>query len=132
MAASWKDLRRDGKDHGHDYARLQHIADRLVVWNYYALEGLPPAASRDLAARLAATLEPGRWTMSLGLWGRGGKAISPEDLSAALAASVDGGARRIWITPNDQITDAHWNAILRSWLVPMKPVPTPTASTVPR
>ena len=70
--------------------------------------------------------------MSLGLWGRGGKAISPEDLSAALAASVDGGARRIWITPNDQITDAHWNAILRSWLVPMKPVPTPTASTVPR
>ena len=132
VAASWKDLRRDGKDHGHDYARLQHIADRLVVWNYYALEGLPPAASRDLAARLAATLEPGRWTMSLGLWGRGGKAISPEDLSAALAASVDGGARRIWITPNDQITDAHWNAILRSWLVPMKPVPTPTASTVPR
>src|SRR6266481_3840871 len=120
VAASWKDLRRDGKDHGHDYARLQRVADRLVVWNYYALEGLPPGASRDLAARLAATLEPGHWTMSLGLWGRDGKPISPEDLSAALAASIEGGARHIWITPNEQLTDAHWNAVLRSWLVPLK------------
>jgi poly-beta-1,6-N-acetyl-D-glucosamine synthase len=120
VAASWKDLRRDGKDHGHDYARLQRVADRLVVWNYYALEGLPPGASRDLAARLAATLEPGRWTMSLGLWGRDGKTISPGDLSLALAASIEGGARHIWITPNEQITDAHWNAVLHNWLVPLK------------
>jgi hypothetical protein len=132
VAASWKDLRRDGKDHGHDYARLQRVADRLIVWNYYALEGLRPAASRDLAARLAATLEPGRWTMSLGLWGRDGKPISPDDLAAALAASVEGGARRIWITPNDQITDAHWNAVLRSWLVTTKPVARPTAANVAR
>ncbi|MFL5310749.1 MAG: glycosyltransferase [Myxococcales bacterium] len=128
VAASWKDLRRDGKDHGHDYARLQHVADRLVVWNYYALEGLAPAASRDLAARLAATLEPGRWTMSLGLWGRDAKPISPDDLAAALSASVEGGARHIWVTPNDQITDAHWNAILRAWLVATKPIAPPTAS----
>jgi hypothetical protein len=132
VAASWKDLRRDGKDHGHDYARLQRVADRLVVWNYYALEGMPPAASRELAARLASTLEPGRWTMSLGLWGRDGKPISPDDLAAALAASVEGGARHIWLTPNDQISDAHWNATLRSWLVPVKPVPAPTASTLRR
>jgi len=132
VAASWKDLRRDGKDHGHDYARLQRVADRLVVWNYYALEGMPPAASRELAERLASTLEPGRWTMSLGLWGRDGKPISPDDLAAALAASVEGGARHIWLTPNDQISDAHWNATLRSWLVPVKPVPAPTASTLRR
>ncbi len=128
VAASWKDLRRDGKDHGHDYARLQRVADRLVVWNYYALEGLPPTASRDLAARLAATLDPGRWTMSLGLWGRDGKPISPEDLSAALAASIEGGARHIWITPNEQLTDAHWNAVLRSWLLPVKAA-TPAKAT---
>ncbi len=127
VAASWKDLRRDGKDHGHDYARLQRVADRLVVWNYFALEGLPPSASRDLAARLSSTLMPGRWTLSLGLWGRDGKAISPADLSAALAASIEGGARHIWVTPNDQITDAHWNAVLRRWLVPLKPQVAPTA-----
>jgi len=130
VAASWKDLRRDGKDHGQDYARLQRVADRLVVWNYYALEGLPPAASRDLAARLAATLKPGHWTLSLGLWGRDGKPIGPDDLAAALAASIDGGARHIWITPNDQITDAHWNAILRTWIVPATPAPT-TSAAVP-
>ena len=128
VAASWKDLRRDGKDHGQDYTRLQRLADRLVVWNYYALEGLPPSASRDLAARLAATLEPGRWTLSLGLWGRDGKPVPPDDLTAALAASIDGGARHIWITPNDQISDAHWNAILRAWMVPLKPAPDATRS----
>ena len=128
VAASWKDLRRDGKDHGQDYARLQRVADRLVVWNYYALEGLLPSASRDLAARLAATLEPGHWMLSLGLWGRDGKPVLPDDLAAAIAASIDGGARHIWITPNDQITDAHWNAILRSWIVPIKPAPARTTS----
>ncbi|HYV65718.1 MAG TPA: glycosyltransferase family 2 protein, partial [Myxococcales bacterium] len=129
VAASWKDLRRDGKDHGHDYARLQRVADKLVVWDYFALEGLPPAASRDLAARLSSTLEPGRWTLSLGLWGRDGKPISPADLSAALAASIEGGARHIWVTPNDQITDAHWSAVLRNWLVARKPSPAPGSRT---
>ena len=64
---------------------------------------------------------------SLGLWGPNGKAISPADLSAALAASIEGGARHIWVTPNDQITDAHWNEVLRRWLVPLKPQPAPTA-----
>jgi cellulose synthase/poly-beta-1,6-N-acetylglucosamine synthase-like glycosyltransferase len=130
VAASWKDLRRDGKDHGHDYARLLRVADRLVVWDYFALEGLPPSASRDLAARLAATLEPGRWMLSLGLWGRDGKPISPADLGAALAASLEGGARHIWVTPNDQLTDAHWNAVLRSWLVTARPQRTPARAAL--
>jgi hypothetical protein len=67
--------------------------------------------------------------VSLGLWGRDGKPISPDDLAAALAASVEGGARHIWVTPNDQITDAHWNAVLRNWLVPVKPA---SAPAVPR
>ena len=132
VGASWKDLRRDGKDHGHDYQRLQRVADRLVVWNYYALEGLPPSASRDLAARLASTLEPGRWSLSLGLWGRGGKTVPPQDLAAALRASVDGGARDIWVTPDDLVSDAHWNAILRAWLVPMKPPPAQASSGAAR
>ena len=132
VGASWKDLRRNGKDHGHDYLRLQRIADRLVVWDYYALEGLPPSASRELARRLAATLEPGRWSLSIGLWGRDGKTISPQDLDAALEAAVEGGARHIWVTPDDLVTDAHWNAILRDWLVPVKPPPAEASSAVAR
>jgi len=116
VAASWKDLSRDGKDFGHDYQRLLRHADRLVVWNYHALEGLPASAGRDLAARLSATLPADRWTLSVGLWGPGGAAISPAQLAETLAASVEGGARDIWVTPNDQLTDAHWNALLRAWL----------------
>ncbi|MGB7217834.1 MAG: glycosyltransferase family 2 protein [Vicinamibacterales bacterium] len=135
-AASWTDLTRDGKDFGHDYTRMLKHADHLVVWNYYALQGLPPQASRDLAQRLAAVLPSDRWTMSLGLWARGGGSVTPEEMSAAIAAAVEGGTRRIWITPGDKITDAHWNALLRAWLVPMKPTPpttnppgAPTAAT---
>ncbi|HSB19745.1 MAG TPA: glycosyltransferase family 2 protein [Anaeromyxobacteraceae bacterium] len=127
VAASWKDLRRDGKDHGHDYARLLRHADHLVVWDYFALEGLPPEASRELARRLAATLPAGRWTLSVGLWGPGGKVVPAADLAAALAASVEGGAGRIWVTPVDQITPQHWDAILRTWLVPA-PRPPPGAA----
>jgi hypothetical protein len=133
VAASWADLRRDGKDHGHDYARLLPLVDQLVVWNYFALQNLPPGVSRDLAARLSATLPPGKWTLSIGLWGPAGKPVSAEDLSTALAASIEGGARRIWITPDDQVTDAHWNAILRAWLLPVKGAPPPvTGAALPR
>ena len=121
VAASWKDLRRDGKDHGHDYARLQRVADQLVVWDYAAREGLPPDASRELAARLSATLPPERWTLSIGLWGRSDQPLSAAELGATVAAAIEGGARRIWVTPNDLITDQHWNAILRAWVLPGRP-----------
>ncbi len=118
VAASWKDLKRDGRDHGHDYALLLRHADRLVVWNYHWLEGLPATASTELARRLAATLPAGRWSMSVGLWGPEGKAITPAQLGQTLAASLEGGARDLWVTPNDQVTDAHWNALLQAWLAP--------------
>ena len=98
-------------------------ADHIVVWNYYALQGLPPQASKDLAQRLASVLPSDRWTMSLGLWAKNGGSVTPEEMSAGIAAAIDGGTRRIWITPADQITDAHWNALLRAWLMPMKPAP---------
>lgn len=116
VAASWKDLTRDGRDHGHDYARLLRHADKLVVWNYRALEQLPVAASGELARRLAATLPAGRWSMSVGLWGPGALPMAPDELAATLASALEGGARDLWVTPNDQLTDAHWNALLRAWL----------------
>jgi len=47
-----------------------------------------------------------------------------------LAASLEGGARRIWVTPNDQITDAHWNEILRSWVIPGKAVVAPASTAL--
>lgn len=131
VAASWKDLQRDGKDHGHDYSKLLLHADHLVVWNYFALEHLPPEASKDLAQRLAATLPQGRWTLSLGLWGPEGKPLAPAQVGAALSAALKGGAQRIWITPNDLATDAVWIEVLRRWLVPFRAAAGPAPSAEP-
>jgi hypothetical protein len=57
--------------------------------------------------------------------------MSPEDLGATLAAALDGGARDLWVTPNDQITDAHWNAVLRVWLTPATEPPARAAPPPP-
>ncbi|MBI5067116.1 MAG: glycosyltransferase family 2 protein [Deltaproteobacteria bacterium] len=130
VAASWKDLSRDGRDHGQDYRELLRHADHLVVWDYWVLEGQPPEASKALAERLGAVLPPGRWTLSLGLWGPGGRPVTPEELAQGLAFSLAGGARRIWVTPNDQLRPPHWEEILRAWIVPVKP-PRPAPASVP-
>jgi len=129
VATSWKDLSRDGRDHGQDYARLLEHADHLVIWDYWVLEGQPPEASKALAERLGAVLPPGRWTLSLGMWGPGGRVVTPEELAQGLSFAVAGGAHRIWVTPNDQLTPAHWEQILRAWVVPVKPPRTPPRSS---
>jgi hypothetical protein len=59
----------------------------------------------------------------VGLWGPKGVVMPPEDLGATLAAALEGGARDLWVTPNDQLTDAHWEALLRVWLVPAGAAP---------
>jgi glycosyltransferase involved in cell wall biosynthesis len=118
VAASWKDLARDGRDYGHDYGRLVRHADRIVVWDYFALEGLPPSASRDLARHLAARYPASHFDLSVGLWGKGASVVPAPELDAALAAAVAGGARRVWVTPNDQVTDEHWRSVLRRLAAP--------------
>jgi hypothetical protein len=113
VAASWKDLSRDGRDFGQDYARVLRHADRIVVWDYFALEGLPPSASADLARHLVASHPASHFDVSIGLWGKGGAVVGPAELDAALAAALSAGARQVWVTPNDQLTDAHWASVAR-------------------
>ncbi len=113
VAASWKDLARDGRDFGQDYARLLRVADRVVVWDYFALEGLPPSASGDLARHLADGFPASHFDVSIGLWGRNGAVVGPADFDAALEAALQGGATQVWVTPNDQLTDEHWASIVR-------------------
>lgn len=112
VAASWKDLSRNGKDFGQDYERLLRVADRLVVWDYFAYEGLPPSASADLARHLAASFPTSHFDLSIGLWGKGA-VVGPSDFDAALEGALAGGATQIWVTPNDQVTDAHWASVVR-------------------
>ncbi len=113
VAASWTDLSRDGRDHGHDYRRLLALADRVVVWDYFALEGIAPGASGDLARGLAARFPASHFDLSIGLWGRGGATVGAGELEAALGAALRGGATRVWVTPIDAMTDEHWKGIAR-------------------
>jgi glycosyltransferase involved in cell wall biosynthesis len=113
VAASWKDLARNGRDYGHDYARLLRVADRVVVWDYFALEGLPPTAAGDVARHLARSFPQSHFDVSIGLWGRGSGVVPPADLDAALGAVLASGASQVWVTPNDQVTAAHWASITR-------------------
>ncbi|HEY6002463.1 MAG TPA: glycosyltransferase family 2 protein [Anaeromyxobacter sp.] len=112
VAASWKDLSRNGRDFGQDYVRLLRIADRIVVWDYFAFEGLPPSASGDLARHLAASFPTSHFDVSIGLWGKNA-VVGPADFDAALEAALAGGATQVWVTPNDQVTDEHWASVAR-------------------
>jgi hypothetical protein len=112
VAASWKDLSRNGRDFGQDYERLLRVADRLVVWDYFAYEGLPPSASGDLARHLAASFPTSHFDLSIGLWGKSA-VVGPADFDAALGGALAGGATQIWVTPNDQVTDEHWASVVR-------------------
>jgi glycosyltransferase involved in cell wall biosynthesis len=113
VAASWRDLSRDGRDYGQDYARILRHADRIVVWDYFALEGLPPSASGDLVRHLAASYPASRFEVSVGLWGKGGSVVPAADFDAALGAALAAGVRQVWVTPNDQVTDEHWASVAR-------------------
>jgi cellulose synthase/poly-beta-1,6-N-acetylglucosamine synthase-like glycosyltransferase len=112
VAASWKDLSRNGRDFGQDYGQLLRIADRIVVWDYFAYEGLPPTASADLARHLATSFPTSHFDISIGLWGKN-VVVGPADFDAALEAALAGGATQVWVTPNDQVTDEHWASVAR-------------------
>ncbi len=40
------------------------------------------------------------------------------DFVAALAAVLAAGARQVWVTPDDQVTDEHWASIARRLSAP--------------
>ena len=113
VPVSWEDLRRQGRDSGLDYARVLRHADRIVVWNYFAMDGRAPEVSRDLARELRRRLPRDRVFVSIGLWGQSGAAMAPEDLARAVTYTLEGGIPNLWITPNHLLTPAHWDALTR-------------------
>jgi biofilm PGA synthesis N-glycosyltransferase PgaC len=114
VSVSWKDLSREGREYGHDWRRLLRHADRIVPWDYAALEGLGPEASRRLAAYLAENVPASHFYLSIGLWSRQGQ-LSPAALSGFLEAALQGGASNIWITPDEMLSDEHWSLVLPLW-----------------
>ncbi|HZY03700.1 MAG TPA: glycosyltransferase [Anaeromyxobacteraceae bacterium] len=115
VSVSWKDLSREGRDHGLDWRRLLRHVDRIVPWDYATLEGLPPEASRRLASYLVDHFPPSHYYLSVGLWARRGT-VSPAALAATVQQALQGGATRLWITPNDLLGEEHWKLLLSLWL----------------
>lgn len=112
VPVSWKGLERNGRDSGLEYRKVLAAADKIVVWDYFALEDVPPAASEALARHLAAHLPVSAFYVSLGIWAKHGQ-VAPDALAEAAAAALRGGATQIWLTPNELVSDAHWRAFLR-------------------
>lgn len=102
---------RNSRENGQDYRLLRPLVDELVVWDYFAIERLPPEVSGKAAGYLSRYLGPDRYWHSIGLWDDQGGTIDAERMAHAIRAASEGGSENIWITPSGRMTRAHWSAI---------------------
>jgi hypothetical protein len=110
---SWSDLAREGAENGQCYRMLLSHADRLVVWNYFALDGVPASETDRLATHLQG-LAPGRFVMGVGLWSKGGT-IPPDQLAQAITRTERTGMSAQWVIPQSLMQDSHWRVLDELW-----------------
>lgn len=48
--------------------------------------------------------------ISIGLWGKK-EPLDPDVFREAVKSSLQGGARRIWVTPDYLVTEKHWDTL---------------------
>jgi hypothetical protein len=113
-AVTWKSPASLGADHGTRYDILLEQADRVVIWDYFALNGYKPEYSQNLAEIFLQKTD-GRAILSIGLWAKNNKTITPTQLESAILSAQTGGMQDIWITPSLMMTDAHWEVLKRLW-----------------
>lgn len=111
VPVSWKDFRNNGRESGLDYSRVLRSADKIVVWNYFYLEGLPASTSETLSRYMSTNFPADSYYVSLGLWGKT-DAMGAKVFSEALDGTLRGGSKKIWVTPDSMLTNEHWNAVL--------------------
>ncbi len=114
VPVSWNNFSNEGKESGLDYRRILKHADKIVLWNYYLLEDKPPESSKELSLYMSRNFPPGSYYISIGLWSE----TAPADAASvgkAIQSTLEGGSSQIWLTPNDMISDAHWNEVTRQW-----------------
>jgi cellulose synthase/poly-beta-1,6-N-acetylglucosamine synthase-like glycosyltransferase len=107
------DLARNSSENGQDYRLLLPLVDRLVVWDYFAMDRLSPRATGKVARYMSRHFGPDRYWHSIGLWNDKGGAIDAEQLAHALRSARQGGSRNIWITPARDLKTSHWQAMAR-------------------
>ncbi|MCP3676136.1 MAG: glycosyltransferase [Deltaproteobacteria bacterium] len=111
VPVSWDDFSRNGMESGLDYRRILKHADKIIVWNYYYLQGEPPAISEKLSQYLADNFPLNSFYISVGLWGDK-TPVGTQSFAEAIASTLKGGATQIWVTPDYLVTDKHWNELL--------------------
>ncbi len=114
VAITWQAPSNLGIEHGTSYDVFLEEADRVVIWNYFALNGYKPEYSQNLA-EIFLQKTNGRAILSIGLWGKNDQTITPAELEAAILATQKGGIQDIWITPSLMMSDAHWEVLRRLW-----------------
>jgi cellulose synthase/poly-beta-1,6-N-acetylglucosamine synthase-like glycosyltransferase len=115
VPVSWKNFANEGKESGLDYRRMLKHADKIVLWNYFYLEGNSPEVSTALSGYMSRNFPTNAYYISIGLWGKKGQADAAS-MSAAISATLAGGSKQIWITPNDMLSNEHWKEITRHWI----------------
>jgi hypothetical protein len=113
VRAPWANPASDRRMSGQNYVDLMKVADRLVVWDYFALNNRSPSYTKDLASALA-NRGGQRFVMSVGLWADHGT-ISAADLRTAIRASVAGGVDSVWVTPASLLSQDHWTTLRDMW-----------------
>lgn len=113
VRASWMDPHGNRALSGHDYDLILSQADRITVWNYFALNSRLPQYGAELTRSLSER-HPGRFVMSTGLWALEG-VIASYELEESLAAVAGAGADAVSVTPASLLTGGHWDALERVW-----------------
>ncbi|MGB9754298.1 MAG: hypothetical protein C0183_10250 [Roseiflexus castenholzii] len=118
----------EGRRSGHDYALLLQHADRLVLWNYFGLNGTSPEYTRDIA-QYVQRYSADRIIISYGLWADRNAVVSATDLQRAMIAGQEGDLPHAWITPIKLMKDEHWQTLTSVW---RSAAQRPPAATPPR
>lgn len=114
VPVSWRDFTQNARESGLDYRRILNHADKIIVWDYYYLENAPPVISEALSQHLVKNFPISTFYVSIGLWGKK-KPVDAESFAEAVTSTLRGGATQIWVTPNDLISEKHWDKLLPYW-----------------
>lgn len=117
VEVSWGNLQLEATNKGQNYGLLLEHADRLIVWDYFGLSGYRPAYTAEIA-RYLSRYGRERIIISIGLWARGGKVISPDELRQAMEAALSSDVPNLWITPSLYLSEEHWKVMTDLWNQP--------------
>lgn len=111
VEVSWDNLSKESMEKGQSYHVMLENVDKIVIWDYFGLNGYDPEVTREIAHEYGHKYDPSRIIISIGLWKSGNDILSSEDLKQAMQSSIKGGIDNLWITPSHYLNDDHWEAL---------------------